>query len=155
MKPAIEYADRDDIDLIVVRRLDFLRDVRHDMEFDADFVAATRRFITAEFDAGRLHSWIARRPTDGVCVGLVSVILWPRPPRPGSVGTFDGYIINMFVETEFRGSGIGRLLLDACLANRERLGVDGYLLHTTDDGRQLYESAGFQTNSALLEWTER
>ena len=153
MGVVIQRADRDDLDVIVVRRLDFLRAVRgSDVEMSVEFVGATRRFVTTEFDAGRLHSWIAWDADSDECVGLVSVLLWARPPRPDAAATHNGYIVNMFVEPDRQGTGIGRSLLDVCLASRHELGVDRFLLHTTEAGRELYESIGFASNSALIEW---
>ncbi len=153
MDVAIERADREDIDLLVIRRLEFLRDVRGRLEaWEPEFIGATRRFTTVEFDAGRLHSWIARGDNGG-CVGVVSLLLWARAPLPESTATCDAYVINMHVDAEHRGHGIGARLLDACRASRDELGIGRFRLQTTPDGRKLYESAGFVANPKVLEWT--
>lgn len=145
----IELADTDDMEGVIARRFEFLREVRGGVELDADFIRATRHFMRGEFDAGRLRSWIAR---DGdACIGVVSMLLWPRPPRPGDPSMLDGYVINMHVEPTLRRGGLGRRLLDACLADADTLGVGRVQLHTTDDGRALYESAGFAANERMLE----
>jgi len=129
----------------------FLRALRGD-EFDRDpaFVEATRTFIDDETAAGRMHTWVAETTT---CVGVISLLLWARVPRPFDDGRRDGYIINMYVEPGQRGRGLGRRLLDECLASREEFGIGRFYLHATDEGRPLYESSGFRPNPAWLEWT--
>ncbi len=150
MDVVVRRADVDDVDEIVRQRLAFLSAVRDDMvEADADFAAETRQFVDDEVAAGRMHSWLAER--DGTGVGIVSMLLWSRPPRPHDRGTHDAYIINMYVVPECQGNGIGRLLLDSCLAAADEFGIGKFLLHATDDGRPLYESAGFAANANWLE----
>ena len=81
MDVVVRRADASDVDEVVRQRLAFLSVVRDDMdESDADFAAATRRFVEDENAAGRMHSWLAEH--DGACVGIVSMLLWSRPPRP-------------------------------------------------------------------------
>ena len=63
--------------------------------------------------------------------------------RTATIDDLDGYIINMHVDTSDRSRGIGRLLVDACMADCEAMGVRRYTLYATDDGRPLYESVGF------------
>lgn len=150
MEVVVRRADRRDVDEVVRQRLAFLATVRDDMnETDEDFAAATHRFVEDEVAAGRMHSWLAEH--DGACVGIVSMLLWARPPRPHDRGTRDAYIINMYVVPERQGQGIGRRLLDACLAVADEFGIGKFLLHATDDGRPLYESSGFTANSNWLE----
>ncbi len=150
MDVVVRRANAGDVDEVVRQRLAFLATVRDDMvEADADFVAATRRFVDDEIATGRMHSWLAEH--DGACVGIVSMLLWSRPPRPHDRGTRDAYIINMYVVPERQGQGIGRRLLDACLAVADEFGIGKFLLHATDEGRPLYESSGFAVNANWLE----
>jgi GNAT superfamily N-acetyltransferase len=79
------------------------------------------------------------------------MLLWSRPPRPHDRGTLDAYVINMHVAPEHRARGVGRRLLDACIAAAEEFGVGRLFLHATDEGRPLYESAGFRANPNWLE----
>ena len=153
MPVSIRRATSDDVALVVEQRLAFLNAVRGErVDTDPVFVDATRTFVDAETSAGRMHTWIAE--TDR-CIGVVSLLLWARPPRPFDHGQRDGYIVNMHVDREERGKGVGRRLLDECLASRDEFTIGRFFLHATDDGRPLYESAGFQPNSAWLEWTAR
>ena len=64
-------------------------------------------------------------------------------PTAEELRDLDAYIINMHVDATHRSRGIGRLLVDACLAECEAMGVRRFTLNATDDGRPLYESVGF------------
>ena len=142
MPIAIRTSTASDIGLLVSSRLSFLKEVRgSDLRGVADLEGETRSFISAESDAGRLHTWIAE--DDGDFAGIVSVLLWPRPPRPEDLRVIVGYIINMYVPPHHQRRGIGQRLLDECLASSQDLGISKFVLHTTDDGLRLYESNGF------------
>jgi len=139
----IRKATSSDTELVISSRLDFLRDVRGTgFEASSDLTARTRSFVIAESDGGRLHTWVAEEAER--FAGIVSLLLWPRPPRPEDSRVFDGYIINMFVPPDRQRQGIGKQLLERCLASAPELGIGRFVLHTTDEGRQLYESTGFR-----------
>lgn len=105
-----------------------------------DFLVANRAFI--ERTHGRsFHTWVAEDGDE--CVGVVSLVVSDAPPRPEELRDRDGYIINMHVEPTHRSRGIGRLLVDACMAGCQEMGVRRISLYATDDGRPLYESIGF------------
>ena len=139
---AIRRIGDDEAELVIERRLRFFCEMRGWTidEMPADFVEANRAFI--ERTHGRtFHSWVAE--DDGRCVGIVSAIVSDAPPRPEELRDLDAYIINMHVDATHRSRGIGRLLVDACLAECEAMGVRRFTLNATDDGRPLYESVGF------------
>lgn len=152
----IRPATTADLDTVTRLRLAFLADLRRDQHpgaaLDAEFADATATFLAGASRAGRLHSWLAE--TAGGADrrhGIVSVLLFPVPPRPDDRRPYDGYIINMYVAPERRHQGIGRALLDACLASAPALGIRRFWLHATEDGRPLYDRAGFSTNPAWME----
>lgn len=142
MQATIRAAEADDLDLVVVRRLDFLaehRGLARD-QLDLAFVEATRAFLLRTHGRTFL-SWFAE--VDDECVGIVSVITSDAPPRPEDLRSTDGYIVNMHVDREHRSKGIGRLLVERAMADCEAAGVRRFTLYATDDGRALYESIGF------------
>jgi len=147
----IREAAEADLDLICRLRLAFLADHRGvpPEALPPELTTATRAFIAARHRAAGLWSWLAE--DDGRCVGLVSMLLLDMPPRPDDLRTQEGYVINMYVEPAVRHRGIGGSLFRACLAGASTLGVRRLLLHATDDGRPLYERAGFAPNDRWME----
>lgn len=151
MTVAVRPATVEDLDTIVSLRVEFLGAVRGpEFRSTDDFVESTRSFVAAEQRRGRLHTWIAESASQ--VVGIVSVLLWPRPPQPEDARTTEAYIVNMYVPPDYQGQGIGRLLLDRCLECAEGLGIRKFLLHSTDEGRALHEASGFAPKP---NWMER
>ncbi|MDW3220109.1 MAG: GNAT family N-acetyltransferase [Acidimicrobiales bacterium] len=138
----IRRAGTDDLELVVARRIAFFGDTRGWTidEMPADFVVANRAFIERTHGHTFL-SWLAE--ADGGCVGIVSAVVSDAPPRPEDLRHLDAYIVNMHVDRDHRTRGVGRLLVDACMAECEAMGVRRFSLFTTEDGRPLYESVGF------------
>jgi len=54
-----------------------------------------------------------------------------------------GLIVNVFTEPEWRRRGLARLLMEQIIAWSRGQHLDGLVLHTSDDGRVLYERLGF------------
>ena len=146
----IRPATGDDLDQLCRLRLAFIGDVRHvdPATFDPAFVEATRAFFVDEMQADRIRSWLA--VVDGRAVGLVSVVVADVPPLPGRHRVREGYVINLYVAPEGRRRGTGRALLDAALASADELGLRGFHLYATDDGRPLYEQADFVPDDRFL-----
>ncbi|GJM39626.1 MAG: N-acetyltransferase [Acidimicrobiales bacterium] len=138
----IRPAGAADLELVIDRRLAFFCDMRGWTmdEMPAEFVSVNRAFIERTHGA-TFHSWLAE--LDGICVGIVSAAISDAPPRPEDLRHLDAYIVNMHVDREHRTRGVGRLLVNACMAGCEAMGVRRFSLFATDDGRPLYESVGF------------
>ena len=151
----IARAQDDDLDRIVGLRLEFLADHRRTSTGDdrgvrqESFVAATRRWIDELMRQGRLHSWIAT--SEGRDVGLASIIVHDLPPLPEDVRCRDGRLLHVWVEPPLRGNGLGRALVQQCLAAAGDLQLRSYSLHATDDGRPLYERLGFRAEPVWME----
>ncbi|MHB1138674.1 MAG: GNAT family N-acetyltransferase [Microthrixaceae bacterium] len=151
----IDRALDDDLDRIVALRLEFLADHRrtHGLDdsgvFDDAFVARSRRWVDDLQRQGRLHTWIASG--DGRDVGLASVIVHDLPPRPEDVRCRDGRLLHVWVEPPLRGNGLGRELVERCIAAAGELELRTFSLHATDDGRPLYERLGFRAEPAWME----
>lgn len=147
----IRLADAADLDLVTALRLDFIADVRRvdRASLDGPFASDTATFIKEGHQQGILHSWLAEE--DGATAGIVSLVLHAVPPRPEERSCREGYVINMFVTPPFRRQGLGRDLLDACRLGAQELELRRLVLHFTDEGRPLYEQAGFVTDDAWLQ----
>lgn len=138
----VRRATADDLELVISRRLQFLCETRGWTltELSDEFLDTNRRFIERTHDHS-FHTWLAE--VEGACVGLVSMVVSDAPPRPEELREADGYIVNMHVDADHRRRGIGRLLVERCMADAEAQGVRRFTLNATADGRPLYESMGF------------
>ena len=140
----IRPADDADIDHVATWRLAFLADHRdvEPSELGGAFAAATRAFVDEHQRAGDLRAWLAE-DDDGTTVGVVSLLVRPVPPRPDALATNEGYVLNLYVSAHHRRRGIGQLLLDSCLDHARDHRFRRLVLHATEDGRPMYERAGF------------
>ena len=70
------------------------------------------------------------------------VIDWPPHPSHPSDDR-RGYVLNVYVEPEWRGQGIAKRLMAAAEDAFTQRGIGYAFLHATETGRPLYERAGW------------
>jgi ribosomal protein S18 acetylase RimI-like enzyme len=111
----------------------------------------TRSFepwLVPRLAGGRYLGWIT---CDGLqpiaSIGLL-FLDWP-PHTLHPVAAERGYILNLFVEPEFRRRGLARALVELCLAEARRRNISVITLHASAEGRPLYESLGFQSSNEM------
>lgn len=68
-------------------------------------------------------------------------------------GTF-AWLADVIVDPAHRGRGLGRALIDGVLADLEPLGLRRIVLKASDDGRPLYERAGWTPLEGPEDWME-
>jgi len=61
-----------------------------------------------------------------------------------------GYILNVFVDREYRGRGIAKALTLECMAEARRRGIGVVALHASEKGQPVYEKLGFTTSNEML-----
>ncbi len=105
--------------------------------------------------------WLERMMVDGKYFGWITfdgdrpvasagLMLMDWPPGPfDPVGEIRGYILNVFVEPEYRGRGLARVGVEACMAESRRRGIRVITLHASDAGRPLYEKLGFGATNEM------
>lgn len=150
MATQIRRAGDDDVAAVAALRLSFLADELGDPALleDGSLRDQLTDFVERSVAAGRWWSWLAE--DDGAVVGGLSMLVQEVPPHPRDPRSLDGFVFNVWVRPDHRRAGIGRRLLDACLATAETSGLRRVALVTTDDGRHLYDAAGFTRDPDLL-----
>jgi len=61
-----------------------------------------------------------------------------------------GYILNVFVESEYRRRGIAKALTLECTAEAKRRKIGVVALHASKKGQPVYEKLGFKTSNEML-----
>ena len=105
--------------------------------------------------------WLERMMVDGKYLGWITfdgeravasagLMLMDWPPGPfDPVGEIRGYILNVFVEPEYRGRGLATNVVEACMEESRRRGIRVITLHASSAGRPLYEALGFGSTNEM------
>jgi ribosomal protein S18 acetylase RimI-like enzyme len=139
---------------------------------DAPLVAAHRRAMFAAMGRTQdsildamsraFEPWVERMIAEGKYAGWITVdgdrpvasagiLVLDWPPHPlDPTGEHRGYLLNVFVEPEYRRRGLAQALVDLCLieAHRRRLRV--VALHSSDAARPIYEAFGFRSTNEMF-----
>ena len=98
---------------------------------------------------GRYLGWIVE--DDGRVAGSAGMLLVDWPPHPLHPDANQrGYLLNVFVEPEFRRRGLAHGLIKECLAEAKRRGIRVVTLHASDAGRAVYEKLGFGSTNEMM-----
>ncbi|MFC7399543.1 GNAT family N-acetyltransferase [Chelatococcus sp. GCM10030263] len=112
------------------------REYGWDWSYEGLAAAILARFV-ADFAPTREDAWIAER--DGAITGSVFLMKTDDPAI--------GKLRLLYVEPSARGLGIGRKLVDTCIARARELGYSRLTLWTNDvlvAARRIYQAAGFR-----------
>jgi len=143
-------ATAEDAGLITRHRKVMFADMRDAAETVLDEMGQTfepwvRRMITEDKYAG----WITNDGERAVGSAGLLILDWAPhflDPRCGQ----RGYILNVFVEAEYRGRGIAKNLTLECMAEAKRRGIGVVALHASKKGQLVYERLGFTTSNEML-----
>ncbi|MEY2484437.1 MAG: hypothetical protein QOH39_85 [Verrucomicrobiota bacterium] len=156
-KFAVRLATIDDADVIAAHRARMFHDMGEVPDDLLDmFRTQSRDRLREFFERGEYVGWLAssvdapRQVIAGAGVQLRHTL--PHPSDMG--GLAEGrhaLIINVFTEPPWRRRGLGELLLKRIIAWSREQKLDRLLLHSSEQGRRLYERLGFvQTNEMKL-----
>ena len=111
-------------------------------------IVAFRPWLKGKMEAGEYLAWLAIAADGSVAAGL-GLWLMDWPPHMVGPGSKRGNILNVYTNPESRRQGLARRLmvvaLDWCRAHRIR----AVILHSSEDGRLLYETLGFQPTNEM------
>ena len=108
------------------------------------------------------EAWTARMITDGKYLGWITsddnrpiasagMLILDWPPHPfDPMGETRAYLLNVFVEAEYRGRGLARALVELSLGEAGRRGIRVISLHASHQARAIYESLGFHATNEMM-----
>jgi GNAT superfamily N-acetyltransferase len=145
--------------------------IRPGMASDAETIVAHRRAMFSEMGyrddealdkmCDSFGPWLARKmqtgeylawfavSADGVIAAGLGLWLMDWPPHMIGPGAPRGNILNVYTEPHSRRLGLARLLMQTALAWCRDNGVRAVILHSSDEGRRLYESLGFESTNEM------
>jgi GNAT superfamily N-acetyltransferase len=146
----VRRAGPDDALALARLRFDFRAEIDPPVEDEAVFVERCRRWMASRLQPeGAWRCWLAEERD--APIGMSWLQLLEKIPNPVGEPELHAYVSSLFVRSERRGSGIGSMLLAACLEACESCDADAVFLWPTPRSRPLYERHGFALRDDLLE----
>lgn len=138
----------DDLELICRHREEMFRDAGTPEAVLIEMTEHFRPWLAPRLQNGTYFGYVISseaRPVAGV--GLMLIDWPPHPSHP----TQDqrGYVLNLFVEPEFRRRGLAGELMRLAQTELGRRGVQFAILHATEKGKPLYRRLGWDTTSEM------
>ena len=109
------------------------------------FLPWVRRMLAEDKYVG----WITRDGDRPVASAGLLVLDW-APHFRDREGEQRGYVLNVFVEPEYRRRGLAQALVRLCLEETRRRGIRVVALHATKAGQHVYEKLGFQCSNEMM-----
>jgi GNAT superfamily N-acetyltransferase len=120
----------------------------HDATLDA-MSRAFEPWVKARIAEGKYLGWVVEE--NGRVAGSAGLLIVDWPPHPFHPESSQrAYLLNVFVEPEFRKRGLAHSLIEKCLAEAHARGIRVVTLHSSDAGRPVYEKFGFHPTSEMM-----
>jgi ribosomal protein S18 acetylase RimI-like enzyme len=114
-------------------------------EMARNFEPWVRRMLADEKYAG----WITSDGERAIASAGLLILDW-APHFLDPVSDRRGYILNIFVEPEYRRKGLAQMLTRECMAEARRRGIGVLALHASQKGQPVYEKLGFKASNEML-----
>jgi len=140
---AVRMVEEDDIPVMTAHRLSYLlemqgeRDPHYLVKLERELMAFSRRHLRE----GNFFALVAE--SEGLILGYGAMVLKTIPGDLNQPSYLEGDILNMYTLPHARRQGVGRIILEALVAEARSRGVSKIGLHTSKDGEHLYRSFGF------------
>jgi GNAT superfamily N-acetyltransferase len=110
--------------------------------------ASTSTFLEQAIPAGIFRGWLAQTSAGHVVAGGGMMIV-PWLSRPADPKPRRAWILNVYTDPEYRRRGIPRRLMQTMIEWCRQAGFQSVSLHSSDEGRPLYESLGFKATEEM------
>lgn len=113
-----------------------------------EMCAAFRPWLEHKMRRDEYLAWFAVDSDGAVAAGL-GLWLMDWPPHMIGRGPWRGNIVNVYTRPENRRQGLARRLMETALGWCGTNAVSTVILHSSDEGRRLYESLGFASTNEM------
>ena len=145
---AVRRASAEDINVLVAHRRAMFVDMGYRNETALDSMASKcSAWLLERMNRGEYLAWLAIAPDGSIVAGAG---LWLMDWIPHMIGSGPrGNILNVYTAVEYRRRGLAGELVKAALQWCRSNGVDVVVLHSSSEGRHLYESMGFAGSNEM------
>jgi GNAT superfamily N-acetyltransferase len=107
-----------------------------------------RPWVRSRLERSEYLAWFAVA-ADGAIVAGLGLWLMDWPPHMIGPGARRGNIVNVYTIPQARRQGLARRLMETSLEWCRVNGIRAAILHSSDDGRPLYEALGFRPTNEM------
>ena len=145
---SIRKASASDIPEILRQRRRMYEDMQYkDADALTQMAELSADYLAAAIPDGSFHSWLACAGDTPIAGG--AVIISPWLAHPYDLECRRATILNVYTDPAYRRRGIARQLMQTMIAWCRQEGLGRVTLHASDDGRNLYESLGFEASNEM------
>ncbi|MFN6484890.1 MULTISPECIES: GNAT family N-acetyltransferase [unclassified Nostoc] len=147
----LRQANLQDLEALIQLRLELLReigDIKGD-SYTTKLAEATRKYLGEKMPSGVFLAWVAE--VNSQIVATSGLVFFQRPPYNGNLSGLEAYIMNVYTIPMWRGQGIATALLKEIISFVRATEAKRLWLHTTEDGKRIYEKVGFVSTSKEME----
>jgi GNAT superfamily N-acetyltransferase len=138
-----------DVETIVAQRRAMFHEMGyHDEQVLDAMCQAFRPWLEGKMWDNQYLAWFAVDASGEIAAGL-GLWLMDWPPHMIGPGAPRGNIVNVYTQPESRRMGLARRLMETALEWCRANGVSTVILHSSKDGRPLYESMGFESTNEM------
>jgi GNAT superfamily N-acetyltransferase len=114
-------------------------------------IAQFEPWVRERLVSGSYVGWLTSPLSEpGSIVAGAGLLLMDFPPHFLDAGSVRGYLLNFYVDPEWRGHGLAYRLLRTAVEETKRLGIGVVSLHASVFGKPLYERNGFRQSNEML-----
>ena len=139
-----------DVDALLKLRKDFMACFGPLDEKGVEALGNYEAFLVEGIADGSFVQWLAEFENEIAATGSVS--FYRLPPTGRRPNGREAYIGNMFTYPAHRNRGLAAKLLRLLAEEARAAGCRAILLHTSEQGRPLYEAFGFEPTDSMMEY---
>ncbi len=117
---------------------------------DDDLLRANRQYYEKHISDHSHLAFIAE--CDGEECGCGAICLTEELPSPDNHSGRCAYLMNIYVREAFRNKGIAHHLVSHLIEEAQKRGCGKIYLETTEDGKPVYSSLGFQDMPDMMKY---
>lgn len=139
-----------DIPALVQLRIALLTDVMHNLDTNTDINDELTTYFAEQLPAGNYICWVAT--DDDLIVSTAGICFYKFPPNFVATTGERAYILNVYTPPQYRRRGLARQLFGKLMDEVHDRGIMQVSLHTSNEGRSLYESFHFRPKGNEMVW---
>jgi len=145
----VRPASADDAETIVEHRRAMFSEMGYRDGAAVDqMCAAFRPWLLPRLKTREYLAWFAVASDGTVAAGL-GLWLMDWPPHMIGLGARRGNIVNVYTIPRARRQGLARRLMETSLEWCRKNGIRAVILHSSEEGRPLYQALGFRATNEM------